>query len=700
MWSMRSLTVAALLTVVMLCLLLMVVTHVWPVEPAWQAVPTMAAGLLLAVFAAVAVLLSRQQQSALSVRNQYAVRIQEQSDGGADRHAGAAVASGVATEGAPVQPDSEVLHAMPDGYMRVDADGRLLDVNQAYCEIVGYSAPQLLTMNLQQLEHSRGEDQEPLHRRVAAAAARGGARFEARQRRQDNQVIDLEVTVLPKLDSSAGLIVLLRDISELRRIEQSLRLRSAAVDAATDGIVICSADEGCPVIYMNPATERITGYSEQELLGRNLRHLEGEESDPVVSDRLRQAIQDGTEFEGEVVNYRRDGEKFWNRLHVTPIHNQAGELTWFIGILTDVTRSRKADFALRESEAMLRSVTQSATDFIVLTDLQGEVLFINRTFPTLSVEKVVGTSIFDYVPTDSITFVRSIHERVVETLEPESYELAYRHEEDEVTLLESIVSPIVRFGEVIGLTISSRDVTTQRRLQKQLERSQRLASLGTLAGGIAHEINNPMAAAWTAADAAKRFLQIPGQEDMLAECLEAVGSSVQRCQVIIENVLRVARRQNSIKEPSDVNLVVESAIEMMRQNSPPGTSFSATLQATLPRCVINKDEIQQVLVNLIRNALQSGTDVDVSITTQTVDEAILVRVADNGSGIEEADLKQIFDPFFTTRGGTDGTGLGLAICHAIIEDHGGLIDVQSQVGRGTTVAISLPLVSGTPEPAD
>jgi len=238
------------------------------------------------------------------------------------------------------------------------------------------------------------------------------------------------------------------------------------------------------------------------------------------------------------------------------------------------------------------------------------------------------------------------------------------------------------------------DITRRRELEISVRRAERLASLGTLAAGIAHEINNPISAAWTAAETAKTLKNRPNTEPMMDECLDAISDTVKRCQVIVDNVLRFARQESSEKKPHDVNQIVEQAIETTAYYTRGhGIQLSFDRQDDLPLARINAPEIEQVLVNLIRNAAQAGQAKQIHLSTSLQDGQIAMRVKDNGRGIPEQYRERIFDPFFTTNETAEGTGLGLAISHGIVQDNQGTIELTSTVGVGSVFTVLLPAIA-------
>lgn len=247
-------------------------------------------------------------------------------------------------------------------------------------------------------------------------------------------------------------------------------------------------------------------------------------------------------------------------------------------------------------------------------------------------------------------------------------------------------------SEPAALRVVCMDITEQRQIELQLRRAQRLATLGTLTAGIAHEINNPMSAAWVAAETARMAKDQPDKKNMIDESLDAIAHSVKRCQAIIQSMLRFARRDASVKSSIDLNQVVQGALQITQHFiSYHRAMLHAELADHLSPVWGNAIELEQVIVNLIRNAVQSRDGARVTVRTMPSASGVALRVTDNGRGIPREHIERIFDPYFTRQEAASGTGLGLTISHAIVRDHGGTIHVESREGQGTTFTVNLPV---------
>lgn len=231
---------------------------------------------------------------------------------------------------------------------------------------------------------------------------------------------------------------------------------------------------------------------------------------------------------------------------------------------------------------------------------------------------------------------------------------------------------------------------------EQLRQSERLASVGTLATGIAHEINNPLNAILLATEYSLTISD-PSENQ---STLESIRSEAMRAGKIVKNLLKFTRRERTTKTPHDINTVVQHVAALIRSYLPSmDLALELELADGLPTCAINPTEIEQVVVNLIKNAAEAQGDGRVTVRTACVHDFVHISVEDDGPGIPVEFRQHIFDPFFTTKRTAGGTGLGLSLSHGIIAEHGGRISLNTEVGRGTTFTVELPVAQSAGVPA-
>ncbi len=250
--------------------------------------------------------------------------------------------------------------------------------------------------------------------------------------------------------------------------------------------------------------------------------------------------------------------------------------------------------------------------------------------------------------------------------------------------------PLIEQGDVIGAVEISRDITKDINVQKVMMQQEKLASVGRLSAGVAHEINNPLTTILTTAMLIQEDL---APDDPTYEDLATIANEALRCRRIVTNLLDFARQNQPVKKYHDINDIVAACISLtQKQAAFKDISVNHDLADGLPQTLVDKGQIEQALINLIINAVEAtpaGGRIDVATRAADWKGFIEISVSDTGEGIPEARLDKIFDPFYTTK--ENGNGLGLAIIHGIIEQHGGVVTVQSDPGQGSTFVITVPV---------
>jgi len=283
--------------------------------------------------------------------------------------------------------------------------------------------------------------------------------------------------------------------------------------------------------------------------------------------------------------------------------------------------------------------------------------------------------------------------KTLETQKP-SQETHVHRDKDNNNLYSSIsVYPLFENGEVIGAIELSRDITREIHMQQTMMQQEKLASIGRLSAGVAHEINNPLTTILTTSMLIQEDI---GPDDPTYQELETIVKETLRCRKIVSSLLDFARETKPAKKLNSINEVISECLILTRKQAAfKDVILLQDLSPEIPDIHVDKDQIQQALINLILNAAEAtnpGGTVTVSSVFNFSDEVVEVAIRDSGKGIAEEVLDKIFDPFFTTK--ESGTGLGLAITHGIVKRHGGTIDVESKPGHDTTITIKLPVNKG------
>ncbi len=386
----------------------------------------------------------------------------------------------------------------------------------------------------------------------------------------------------------------------------------------------------------------------------------------------------------------------WNQV----VTDSQGRPAQIHGIMLDVTDRKTAEKALCTSEERYRALLTGVPDMIFRMTADGTFLDFSpgyRMSPYVAPMEFLGKRIGEVLPGDVAAPLQRLVEEVIETRQMRLYE--YRlYTDGEWRDHEARLVAGAR-DEVIAVV---RDITESKRTEETLQRSLRLASLGTLAAGIAHEINNPIGAALTSAETAQDVVDDPQAAYVVRACLENVVKSATRCAQIVSSVLKFARHEPHEKTPCRLSDVLHNAaLQIQDFTEQHDAEVTITSQSDPREVLMNPLEIEQVTVNLLQNAaLAREGPVHVRISTQWAADSVRIVVSDNGCGITDEQKARIFDPFYTTRPDAGGTGLGLSIAYGIVNDHAGSIEVDSVVGQGTTISVELPLTRDdlSPEP--
>jgi PAS domain S-box-containing protein len=501
----------------------------------------------------------------------------------------------------------------------------------------------------------------------------------------------------------------------LEALRQSEARFRAMCESAPLGIYVSNTQ--LAVGYVNPALCAMLGRGPEELLGRRWQAALHAESDEPLSSMLDGAAPGTRTDERTLQLVRKDGSRVWAELRMAEMRD-GSELLGHLGVITDVTRERETRLAIDRAQHDLRRVIESSPEGIaVVRDRRW--IFVNRAM----VDALGHERPEDLIGQDSIEIVHPDDRAraVMLTAGPQSaaadgsvHELRYRRANGEHALMEIRPAALTEFDGAPAMLITARDITERKRLQAHLLVTERLLSVGTLAAGVAHEINNPLAAAlgnleWVARRLARLCdaMEDGGSTDsvpraQLEPLCKPIGEAreaAERVRAIVRDLKLFSRAEEDLQGPVDLTPVLDSAGRMAWHEVRLRARFVRDY-ADLPPVLGNDARLGQVFLNLIVNAAQAipegaADEHEIRLTSHTLSQHVVVEVRDTGCGIPASILGRIFDPFFTTKPPGVGTGLGLAICHRIVTSLGGRIDVESQPGSGATFRVTLQ--RATPE---
>lgn len=417
-----------------------------------------------------------------------------------------------------------------------------------------------------------------------------------------------------------------------------------------------------------------------------------------LESKIRGVFNSGLPLPGAQMAYRAPGIHTRTYYYsVIPV-KLGGGVEHVMLVMDDITEKVQLIEKARMVERHLATVVESANDLIVSTDAQGYIVSWSRSVERISgyqANEVRGRMLAELCEAGHREEMMAMIRRLVEGSAVQFQEIGLMSRTAKLVPVDWSCSPILDdANKVSGVVAVGRDLTERRAFEQQIFQSEKLAALGVMAGGIAHELRNPLAVSFSAA----QFLSV-SSDDLIfqQECVNKIMDGIQRSSAIIENLLRFARPAPS--DRAGVIDLVALAQETINVLSPQAKLQKIKVQERYADGEIsisgNANLLQQVLMNLILNAFQAmnnGGEIVVGVT-RVADEA-LIYVSDTGCGVSPANLRRVFDPFFTTQPVGKGTGLGLSICHTIVKQHKGKIELDSIEGQGSTFTVRLPLLQG------
>ncbi|MBT8373664.1 MAG: PAS domain S-box protein, partial [Deltaproteobacteria bacterium] len=497
-----------------------------------------------------------------------------------------------------------------------------------------------------------------------------------------------------------------QDISKQKKQEEMLRASEEEFKTLFEHVatgVFISSKEG-KFLNANQALLDMLGYdNKEEFLNINL------PQDLYVRSEDRQTFQEMMEHDGRVINYevefkRKDGSTIPILLTGHARYDGQGKIIGYEGLNIDLTQRKLMEKELREAYDFMNKIVQSSPNAITATDMEGNILIWNQ-----AAEETLGYKASDVIGKMNIRkiYPEGIARRVMQMLRNEesdevgrlnSYPMVYVRRDGEVVegnLSAAIIydakgNEIASVGSFVDLRDRLQMERALRDTQEQLLQSEKLAAMGRLTSQVAHELNNPLYGIMNTLELLKT--EIPA-DNKRRKILDMALSETIRLSDLLRKMLSFSKPDQEERHPVDINSVLDEILllheKQLKEND---IHLVATFAEGLGLVNASKNQLRQVFLNMVANARDAMPEGgSLSVLTEGDTDKVYVKISDTGTGIREEHLDKIFDSFFTTKGEVKGVGLGLSVCYGFIEDHGGDIEVKSQMGEGTTFIISLPV---------
>ena len=610
-----------------------------------------------------------------------------------------------------------------EGIYGIDINGRCTFCNPSALRILGFQAvDQVLGHDMHQLVHHTRPDGTPFPAHLCPIyqtfrSGVGVLGMEDWFYRPDGQPVPVEYRAhaIRRDGEILGAVVTFVDIASQRHAETEMRLRDRALRAIAQGVFIIDRNlPGNPVVYANPAFERLTGYNQADLSRQSFDWLQGEDATAEIAD-LRLAVRERREVAVERLARRKDGSTYWQALTLTPVEDPHGGVNHFVGVITDVSERRIHEEKLRSSEGRLRLMFESVREYAIFSiDLAGRVSSWNP-----GAERLFGFSEAQILgqPTDRLFTPEDQEARIAATelARAESTGRAdderwHQRADSSRFFASGLVTPVRDpTGTLLGYTKVARDITEPKRVETELRTAKEAAesairAKNTFLANMGHELRTPLNAIIGYSEMLEDEAAERGVADFVPD-LERIRGAGHLLLKLVNNVLDLSMIEAGdlrlTDEPFDIGDLIRGVVRAVEQLAEQrGNVMQVEYSSDLGTLNADYMRVNQGLNHLLTNALKF-TEAGTIIVRVTRDgDWVVFTVADDGIGMTRDEMSRLFQPFVQADGSAarrfGGTGLGLTITHRFCRLMGGTIEVTSEPGQGSTFTMRLPVRRGSP----
>ena len=569
-------------------------------------------------------------------------------------------------------------------------EGRYIDVNDSYLKRTGYSRKELVGKTTTDVGIWANEaDRTKMHKMVREKGRVYNEEFEFRTKSGERRTSLVSMEPI-NIKGESCLIGVSLDITPRKRIEKALRESeekfSKAFYSSPDMMAIASLKDS-KYAEVNDSYTNCLGYTRKELIGHTADELniwvDHEETEKIITlmkkhGKIREAEHSVRTKHGQIRNWVCSGDTI-------TINGEP----YMIAVAKDITEQKAVEEKLQEHKKMMESILSTMPEGVLVIDGKQNILLANKALHKIF--NLNSTSLKKKTLADIFSRKKffDLH-KAVKARKADKKNLEFRYRVDG---LEKIIDCVIVKMDGRRTLLCFSDISREREEEEKLYLTDRLASIGEMAAGLAHELNNPL----TGILALSQMLSHANLTTEYREDLECINTEAKRAASIVKNVLLFARNKTGENSQSSVNDVVKNVLKLREyEEKASNITVVTNLEENISPVPVDKWQLQQIFLNLISNAEAAIKEVNrpgiITIGTQRTNNHVNIVFSDNGCGIKKQVLPRIFDPFFTTKEIGKGTGLGLSICYSIIVKHGGKINVKSQVNEGTTFTIRLPAV--------
>ncbi|MBW2528301.1 MAG: PAS domain-containing protein [Deltaproteobacteria bacterium] len=604
---------------------------------------------------------------------------------------------------------AQIFDSIPDEIVVLDGDMVIQDANAAYLDNNAHTIGQVLGCRCYEVDQEvRGECQ---------VAVENCPFFMAMEEKKPGSIVrkhfDSEgnvryaaIVAAPIVDQDgevSGVVEMTRDITSRILLEEELKATEVQLRQFLDHAPIAAyvKNRQAQYVEVNPAICSLFGKPKSEIIAKT----DLEILPRSAAEQLRAGDRDVVEKRQEVTFDTEadlpNGHVFLSTIKY-PILGPDGRVSAIGGLLKDVTAQHDAEAELARTREYLQDILDYSPVMIITTDLDNNVVSFNR-----CAEETLGYAAQEVIGAPAAQLYRdpeersSILRRVKQDGAVREYETVLLHKDGtEVPASITLTQLQDVTGKMIGTVGASRDISTRKSLMNQIIQSERLAAVGRLAAGVAHEINNPLAVISEISGFLNDLIEDPDEVDPdelvreLEEWLPKLTKQVKRGRNVTYRMLRFARKSEAETELVDVNKAIDEVVPFLNKEANlAGVTIHRDFDDELPNVRVEEMQLQEIALNLMTNAIQAMRargHGNIWLATRSDKGKVMISVRDDGPGIDEEVQDRLFDPFVTTKPPGQGTGLGLSICYGVVKRYDGEIRVESTPGQGSTFTVVLP----------